>query len=429
MCEDRFNAVEICNQIKASLPKTLVMTGGPTFSYSAEDALTNVPSIDVVVMGEGEVTSYEVFERFEEGGLADAFDGVLGCAFRQENEIVVNSPRPLIQDLDALPSPAWHLFPMDMYDGTLGAEEKTRAIGVISSRGCPNRCIFCSNSLNRRLRFRDPKLFVDEMEYLHEKYNFPGLNIQDDSFTSSEKHVTKICEEIIDRDLSIKWYCSLRVNNISFELLELMRQAGCVALGFGIESGSDRVLKLIKKDITKTMAREAVKMAVKAGYRYIGLFFMTSLPGETLEDVKITSNFKKELRKIVNRGNNGREPSWFNYEILTKLRDYGTNRRYMGVPTTIYPGTEVERIAKENGNIFPPNFSWYKYYENPKAKLLNYSPHVPLFENPDLSLEEIFDWANEPRSLLQRIVLRFVRMIEKTQGKNESDRNCARFLA
>ena len=272
-----------------------------------------------------------------------------------------------------MPDAAWHLFNMDKYHGTLSVEEKTRAIGVISSRGCPYQCVFCANSLNRQVRYRSPQRFVDEVELLHERYGFPGLNFQNDSFTANTKHVTQICEEILKRDIRIRWYCSLRVNNLSRDLLRLMKEAGCVALGYGVETGSDRLLKLIKKGITTDQIRKAIKITKEVGFNHVSLFLMTSLPGQTLKDIRISAKFLSEI-----------------YSLLRDAPVYST---FLGAPTLVYPGTETETIARRNGNVFPVEFSWNTYYETDKSKIFDTNPYVPYFENPDLSLEEIKAYA------------------------------------
>ncbi len=258
---------------------------------------------------------------------------------------------------------------MEKYKGTLSAEEKTRAIGIISSRGCPSRCVFCSNSLNRRVRYRSSDRFVDEIEYLQDNYGFPGLNFQDDSFTINTRHVIAICNKIIERKIKVRWYCSLRVNNVSYDLLALMKEAGCVSLGFGLETGSDRLLKQISKGINTVQVFNAMELSKKLGYKHVSLFLMTSLPGETLEDIRITNEFLNET--------------------YSRLDNTHVKKVFDGTPTYIYPGTETERIAKQNGNIFPDDFSWNSYFKTERAKVFNTNPYVPHFENPDLSLEDI----------------------------------------
>ncbi len=376
MSEDRFNAIELCNRVKSKLNKTFVFAGGPHFSHSAKDALEKVVGLDAIVIGEGEITAWELLQNFLNNRNIHSFNNINGCAFRDEDgKVIITPSRSAMADLDEIPGPAWHLFDMNKYHGILSAEGKTRAIGVISSRGCPYQCVFCANALDRRVRYHSPKRFVDEVEFLHKEYGFHGFNFQDDSFTVNTNHVKQICEEILIRNLKIKWYCSLRINNVSMDLLRSMKEAGCVALGYGIETGSDRLLKIIKKGITRVQIREAVKITKELGFRYVGFLLMTSLPSQTLEDIRISSEFMSEIYSIF----------------------FGTPVRkvFLGVPTFLYPGTEVEAIAQKNGNVLPANFSWNAYYKTNKAKIFDTNPYLPHFENPTLSLEEIRGYALE----------------------------------
>lgn len=377
--EDRFNAIDLANMVKARAPEIFVLVGGPHFSYSAQDALENVPGIDAVVIGEGEFTGAELLRTFERTKRTDQFHDVEGCAFREDKDSIIITPRRnQLVDPNEMPNPAWHLYDLYKYNCWLSVEEKTRAIGLISSRGCPYLCSFCSNSLNRKVRYRQPEHFVDEVQMLHEEYGFPGLNFQDDSFTANTKHVERICHEILKRNLKIRWYCSLRVNNTTKELLELMKEAGCVALGFGVESGSDRVLKLIKKGTNTEMIRRTLNLTSQVGFEHVFLFMMFSLPGETLEDIRIGSDFENEMKEL--------------------LYGYRGPKILLGGVTYIYPGTELEQIARENGNVFPPDFAWNRYFETDRAKLFRTNPYVPHFENPGLPLEAIYDFTARENS-------------------------------
>jgi hypothetical protein len=148
-----------------------------------------------------------------------------------------------------------------------------------------------------------------------------------------------------------------------------MKDAGCVALGYGVETGSDRLLKLIKKGITTNQIRRAMTITRELGFEHVSLFLMTSLPGQTLEDIRVSSEFLSEMHTILSG---------------TPVR-----KAFLGTPTLIYPGTDLERIARHNDNVFPNAFSWNKYYRTDRAKVFGSNPFVPHFENPGLSLEQI----------------------------------------
>lgn len=366
--DDRFSAIAICSQVKAALAKCLVIVGGPHFGYTAEDAIEHVPGIDVVVTEEGEETMVELLEYWRAGR---DLGGVKGIVYRgPDGQPVRNPGRPLLTDINQYPM-AWHLYDMDQYQGIMSAETKTRAVGVITERGCPARCSFCFISTMRKIRFRDPKLFVDEVEMLHTQYGIPGFNFQDDTWGSSRRHCTAICEEIIARGLGskIRWFCGPRIDSVDRELLTLMEKAGCVALGYGIETGTDRILEAIRKGITTEQIRETVKLTGELGFEYVNLNLMISLPGQTLADIDETIRFFQELHRYIPQNK--------------------AKRFLIGQPCAIYPGTEMERIAKMEGSL-AKDFSWNSPYAYPKANVFGVMDTIPHYENPRLSIEEIF---------------------------------------
>ena len=364
---DRFTAIEIINTIKTILPDALIAAGGPHFTYTAKDALENIPGLDVVVIGEGEYTMLELVACFENKG---DLKNVNGIAFTsRDGEYIETEKRPLA-DLNNLPMGAWDLFEMDRYNGPMSAESRTRAIGISSGRGCPFSCAFCSNSLNKIVRYKEPVLFVDEVEYLYKKYGWTAFNFQDDTFALKASHTVAICEELLKRNLKIKWYCSPRVTVVTRELLELMKRAGCVALGFGIESGTDEVLKNIHKGQTTEQVRNAIKIVGEVGIENVVLFKIIGLPGETLDTIDRSIKFYEELAGYLPKNKSRGETS-------------------IGQLPVIYPKTELESIAIRNGNCLPKGFSWNKPYSYPKADVFGVAPVVPHFENPDLPVDVI----------------------------------------
>ena len=360
--ENRFQAIELCKYIKKLSKDILTVWGGPHASLTGEDILANVPEVDIVVVGEGEITILELLKNFRKKENLSEISGII---FRDNETIVRTNPRNFIQPLDDIPFPARHLLKKQYYHTVLEGEGKTETVGVISSRGCPQRCAFCANSAlsMRHLRLRSPNNFVDEIEEINKQRGIRGFDFWDDTITINRKHIEGICYEIIKRKLDIVWYARARVNTVDVPLLTLMKKAGCVSIGFGIESGSDAVLKKIKKGISVKQAREAVKSAANIGL-YVRCFFIVSLPGETFSDVEKTVNFMEEL-------------SNYNQNIQTTYAF-----------AKIYPGTELETIALREA-ILSKDFSWSLYQELPKSRLFDSNPTIPLFENSSLSLEEI----------------------------------------
>lgn len=394
--EDRFGMIKTIQIVRNKCKDALIVGGGPHFSCTAEDALINIPALDVVVVGEGEYTMAELVHEFSSNRKHADFKQIKGIVYRQDaNHIIRTALREPIRDLNTLPSPAWHLFEMDRYQGTMSANAPYRAIGVISSRGCPYSCIYCANSL-KKVRYLAPSRFVDELEHLRDTYGFQAFNFQDDSFTINRKHVKEICNEILSRQMNIKWYCSLRVDRADKDLLQLMKEAGCVALGFGIEFPSDDVLKRIKKIITVQMIENALQNVAEVGFPYIRMFLMNSLPGQSR-----INTIRAQLN--INRF----------HEILYGNYPYSI---FKGGLTTLYPGTEITRLAEEQSNVFPPDFSWNRYYKNPHSvELFNEwrigSWSTSNYENENFSLQEIKQTLQETESYLYIQKIRYYKSI------------------
>ncbi len=362
-CHNRFNVIKVIQEVKRIAPGIVTVAGGEHFTITAEDALKCIPELDVIVIWEGEYTLCEIAEAAASG--CD-FSSIKGIAYRDKKsgEIIFTEPRPFIQNLDDLPMPAWDLIDLNKYEAKLEGTYDIRAIGVISSRGCPNQCVFCSNSAwgKKSHRRRSPQNFIDEVEFLHKKYGFNGFDFWDDTLTISKDHIYGICDEIHKRNLNIKWYARARVNTVNREMLEYMRNAGCVAIAYGIESGSPKILKAIKKNINLDQIHRAVKDTADLGM-VVKNCFMFSLPEETKEDIMMTINLMKQLAayspKVIN--------------------PYGL--------TLIYPGTDLEKMAKADGK-FPVDFSWNTYVEFPKSRLYGQNKTLPFYEDI-LTVEEV----------------------------------------
>ncbi len=361
----RFGAIAVARGIKKLYPDSKVVVGGPHFSNCAEDSLCAIPEVDIVVRGEGDHTIVELMRAIE----ADSpLSKVAGISFRKDG-VVFNTPdAPVITDLDALP--VYQDFDYREYRETLFViEEKVPAISILTSRGCPYQCIFCAVN-NSGYRFRSPEKVVDEIELWIKKFPFiKGINFFDLTFTANAEHAKNVCNEIIRRNINIRWWAESRVN-IDPELLILMKRAGCAALSAGVESGSPRVLQRISKAITIPQVKEFVAKCISAGIEP-SLFFMVSFPDETEDDILLTKSLIGEL--------------------LAKTRSIT-----MGV-ASIYPGTRLEKIAREK-NILGNDFSWSRpYYSDISDELSAYSD-IPVFIDK-LTPKTIDDFLIEVRAL------------------------------
>jgi len=280
-------AIRIICDAKAHNPGIITMMGGPHVSFDASNTFTRYPELDLIVRGEAEQTLSELVPAI--GDPERAWDHIEGISFRRNGELITTPWRDLISDLDSLPLPARHLLPMSRYLA-LGFP-----VSIITSRGCPNKCIFC---LGRRMvgfkgRYRDPGLVVDEIEQIL-SYGFTRINVADDLFTANKNRVITLCEEILRRNVRFNWSAFARVNTVDREILSIMKQAGCDSISFGIESGNPDMLKRIRKGITLGQARKAVQCCKDIDI-ITHASFMVGLPGENSQTLEQTDAFAREL--------------------------------------------------------------------------------------------------------------------------------------
>jgi radical SAM superfamily enzyme YgiQ (UPF0313 family) len=252
-----------------------------------------------------------------------------------------------VKDLDSLPFPARHLLPPLSEYHSSPISSRNHPIGtLITSRGCPNQCAFCDRKIFGNLtRFRSPKNVVDEIEELMHKYGAREIRFWDDTFTSNQKRVSDICDEMINRGIKVPWTCLTRVNNVSKELLQKMKEAGCWQVSYGLESGNRDMLDKMQKGITLEQSADAVRWANEAGLE-TRAYFVIGFPGETRETIRDTVNFAKSLK-------------------------LDAANFYMFTP---YPGTEVfDRLDKE-GLILHKDYRFYHEMTDEKTSKLPYIP-------------------------------------------------------
>jgi len=279
-------AAGIIRTVKKAFPEVVTLMGGPHVSFDAENTLALYPEIDIIVKGEGEATVTELLAVIH---TPEQWHTISGIVFKEKDQIRTTAQRPFIQDLDALPLPARHLLPMARYQA-LGYP-----VSIITSRGCPNHCIFClgRRMVGQKVRFRSAGQIADEIEQLC-ALGISTINIADDLFTASKRRVTQLCNEILKRNLKIIWSAFSRVNTVDTQTLKLMKSAGCHSVSFGIESGNPEMLKRVKKGITIGQAKKAAIACQEAGIKGHASF-MVGLPGETVETMKDSLKLKKEL--------------------------------------------------------------------------------------------------------------------------------------
>ena len=236
-------------------------------TFTAEETLCQHQEVDVIVRGEGEQTLLELVHCYEKGA---ALRQVKGIAFRDGQDVVLTPPQPLV-DVDKLPLPAYHLLPMEKYHFTVFGKFAT----ILSSRGCPHKCTFCSEwrFWGEQWRPRNPKKVVDEIETLHKRYGRECFWFGDDCFNVNAEHIRGICSEIMARKLDIAWYYQGRADLVikHKDLLPRMRQAGNLMAQIGVESSTNKELEEFNKNLTVEQVKEAIDLLQKHGIVAQGL--------------------------------------------------------------------------------------------------------------------------------------------------------------
>jgi len=288
-----YYALKIAEIAKDISQNIKVVMGGAHPSALPRETVRDL-NVDYVVKGEGEITFFELIKALD-GSMK--FQDVLGLFYKENGKIKENPSRPLIDDINQLPYPARDLLPNDLYGPPPTKRVSTyKPTSITSGRGCPFRCSFCCAGIvwTRRYRGRDPKKFVDEIEYCINNYEMREFSFTDELFTADYQRALAVCNEIIKRKLKIAWVCSSRAGLVTSELLEKMKKAGCREISFGIESGDQKILDSIHKDILLNDVRNSIRLVKKAGIRTHGSFIIGNI-GETEKTVKDTVEFAKEL--------------------------------------------------------------------------------------------------------------------------------------
>lgn len=337
-------SLETAQVVKETLPDSIVVMGGyhPTFNFieTLEDE-----NVDIVIRGEGEYIMLNLVQALEnQSSLHD----VKGIVFEDKNskEIVVNPEAPLIQDLDELPFPALNLLPMKKYRLL---DMDTHMTTMITTRGCPMQCSFCSSAAmhGKKIRERSVENIVDEIEYLKTNYDIDTIAFMDDTFTLKKRKVMAICDEILKRNIEIMWGCTSRVDTLDEKLLKKMKEAGCITIFIGVESADQQQLDNMCKNTTIAKIENAFKIAHKLKIRTIASVAL-GMPGDTKEIMNKTVKFVHKLK-----------PNYAIYSLATP-----------------YPGTRFYKEAFEKNLIKIKDWSKYTLI-------------TPILETIDCSLNDM----------------------------------------
>lgn len=338
-------ALKSAEVVRKALPNTTIAIGGyhPTFNFNE---IIEDPNIDIVIRGEGEQTIVELAQAMENG---DDLSNINGLVFKDNvdnTKTIITPDRAVIEDLDTIPYPALHLMPMDKYRML---DVTTHMTTMITTRGCPNQCSFCSSAAmhGRKVRSRSTKNIVDEIEYLKNNYDIDTVAFLDDTFTLNKRKVKEICNEIMARNLNIMWGCTSRVDNLDEDLLETMRESGCITIFMGVESANQQSLDNMNKQITVGKIEHAFQIAREKKIRTIASVAI-GMPGDTKENINKTLQFVKKIKP--------------NYAIFSLA--------------TPYPGTRFYQEAFEKNLIKVKDWSKYTLI-------------TPILETVDCSIEDL----------------------------------------
>ncbi len=312
---NRRGTAMLARLIRETHPRGRILVGGPHVSALPGETLAHWKAVDVVVVGEGEATFMEIIQRL---GKSRSVEGIAGTAWRDRDGAHLGSPRPRINDLDALASP------LDYFD----------ARTILTSRGCPGQCTFCGSKMmwGRRLHFHSVDYVLDMLQKAVQRHRRTTIAIKDDTFTANRKRTLSICEGILSRGLAFNWSCDARADNLNEDLLRAMRIAGCGRISLGVESASPEILKNIRKRISPEMILDVTRLAQKFGIQ-VRYYMMVGNRGETHE------TFQQSLEFIENA-----KPNQF---VFCQLH--------------LYPGTEEFEIFRQNGIVTPELFFKEKF--------------------------------------------------------------------
>lgn len=364
------SALRIAKICKGINKEIKVVAGGlhPTMR---PNSFLNSNDIDIVIRGEGEETFLELAEVLNKGNIS--FNQIKGISYKEFDGKIVNTlDRALIKELDILSVPKRELILG--YDGYTADQ-----LGwIMTSRGCAYDCTFCNAKAmwTRKVRFLSLSIVMDELDYLRKNFKITNITFMDDSFTVNKKRVMEFCKMLIEGNKKITWSCLTRADLIDEEVIKKMKEAGCTKVDIGIESGSERVQKIINKGIDLDDLRRISVVLRKHGIFWTG-FFMMGFPTETKEEILETLAFMKEIR-----------PSWAYLSVFSP-----------------YPGTHLYELAKKKG-MFSEDSEYVFSHQNPDNC---FSENIEPEEFKDLTqymFKELNKFNNAASNLLKRALSR-----------------------
>ncbi len=328
------DSLKVSEVVKKVSKKTKVVFGGPHVNIYSRETL-ELGNVDFIVLGEGEKIFNDLMSNINN---EEALKKIPGLVFFDKNNNFIHTGLPqLIQDLDNVPLPARNLIDNNKYSSVLGTSKLVTT--MMTSRGCPYKCLFCDRPhLGKFFRARSADNVVAEIKDCM-KYDIKEFLMYDDTFTIDHKRVIDICDQIIEQKLNIRWDIRARVNTINEEMLKKLKQAGCVRVHYGVESGNQKILNVLRKGITIEQVEKAFKLTHSVGMETLA-YFMIGNPEETKENIEQTIKFALKINP--------------DYVHITA--------------TTPFPATELYNMALERGVI--KEDVWLKFSKNPTADFI-----------------------------------------------------------
>lgn len=360
------NTLQVSKLVKQVNSKILTVAGGPHVTLVPKEFLEEAKDVDIVVVGEGEFTMVEITQVFQgERKIGD----IKGVAYRKEDKVVLNAPRPPIDDLDELPYPAYSLVDMEHYlnppQGIGYRSFQNRAVSMVTSRGCPYNCCFCAVHLHMGKRFRahSAEYVLDHIQFLVNKYRVKNIFFEDDNLTLDLKRFEAICDGITERKIKIGWETpnGVRADCLNMELLKKMKRSGANSIFVGVESGDQQILdNVICKSLDLNRVVEFAKNAQQIGLK-TGAFYIIGFPGETKVNMQRTVDFALELKRKYDVG----------MHLFAATPSYGTK---------LYDECETK-------GYLPADLSWNSFAAARQAK------GMPLITTNEFTPEEVKEIA------------------------------------
>jgi radical SAM superfamily enzyme YgiQ (UPF0313 family) len=350
-CDSYHHVLQICSEVKKILPNCFITLGGPHATAVAEKTMERWDCVDCIILGEGEITFAHLIQQLS---LNQSNTDIVipGAITRGANgDIIKSGNRPLIEHLDELPMPAY-----DLYSPAFGEE-----LFVEVGRGCPFQCTFCSTSpfWSRKHRVKSPERIVSEIKYIRELHGTSRFHFTHDLFTANNEWAAKVCSALISAGLNIRWTCSSRIDTISEGLIKHMAKAGCNAIFFGIESGSERVLDVIQKGLTLSRTYEIVSLCHKYGIASnAGL--IVGFPFEDTQSFSETFDLYLSLMKL------GTKPlhifsfcPFTQSTLFTSLKNMECSGHFLDIPLS-------DRLSKRNRLLIATDYDLFASYFRPR---------------------------------------------------------------